>query len=119
MGLPVHDTQPTPVTTPNTFPVPTVKQPSPGVVETHVVDSASGRKAKPAGSHGFEMAWGIFDTAPTDWEQLNHSSFSTRTPLRLTFSGNDRGKTLYFALRWENTRGVKGPWSEIFNTIIP
>jgi hypothetical protein len=31
----------------------------------------------------------------------------------------DRGKKLYFALRWENTRGEKGPWSEIHSTIIP
>jgi hypothetical protein len=119
MGLPIHDTKPTPVTTPASFPVPTVKQPSPGTVEVNVVDSVSGRKAKPAGVHGFETAWAILDTAPVDWEQLNHSSFSTRTPLHLTFHGADRGKTLYFALRWENTRGVKGPWSEIFSTIIP
>jgi hypothetical protein len=30
-----------------------------------------------------------------------------------------RGKTVYFALRWENTRGEKGPWSEIMSAIIP
>jgi hypothetical protein len=119
MGLPVHDTKPTPVPPPTSLPIPAVKQPSPGVVELHVTDSKTERKAKPAGVHGFETAWAILEIAPADWGQLNHSSFCTRTPLRLTFSGNDRGKTLYFALRWENTRGEKGPWTEIFNTIIP
>jgi hypothetical protein len=119
LGLPVHDTKPTPVSDPTTFPVAAVKHPSPGVIEVNVTDSESGRKAKPAGIHGFELAWGIFETPPTDWGQLNHSSFCTRTPLRLTFSGNERGKTLYFALRWENKRGVKGPWTEILNAIVP
>ena len=119
MGLPVHDTKPTPVLPPDTLPAPTVKQPSPGVLEFHVIDSKSERKAKPAGVHGFETAWAILDAAPTDWSQLTHSSFCTRTPLRLTFSGYERGKTVYFALRWENTKGEKGPWTEIFNTIIP
>jgi hypothetical protein len=119
LGLSVRDTKPTPAPDPTTFPVAAVKHPSPGVIEIHVTDSESGRKAKPAGIHGFELAWGILETPPADWGQLSHSSFCTRTPLRLTFSGNERGKTLYFALRWENTRGVKGPWTEILNAIIP
>lgn len=37
----------------------------------------------------------------------------------LTFDENQRGKTVYFALRWENTRGEKGPWSQIVSSIIP
>ncbi|MDR0725581.1 MAG: hypothetical protein LBF59_06205, partial [Prevotellaceae bacterium] len=81
--------------------------------------SASGRKAKPAGVHGFEFAWGIFETPPEDWGELTRSSFSTKTPLRITFSGHDRGKTLFFATRWENKRGVKGPWTDIDSTMIP
>jgi hypothetical protein len=119
MGLPIHDTKPTPVDDPNSLPVALVKTPFPGVIELHVTDSISGRKAKPAGVHGFEIVWAILDTPPTDWSQLTYSSFSTRTPFRLSFSGNDRGKIVYFALRWENTRGVKGPWTEITNAIIP
>jgi hypothetical protein len=58
------------------------------------------------------------DEKPKDWEELIHSTFSTRSPFRLSFKGTDRGKVLYFALRWDNTRGEKGPWSEILNVII-
>jgi hypothetical protein len=29
------------------------------------------------------------------------------------------GKRLWFAARWENTTGQKGPWSEIMCVIIP
>jgi hypothetical protein len=120
MGPPIHDTKPTPVDDPNSLPIALVKTPFPGVIELHVTDSISGRKAKPAGVHGFKIAWVILDTPPTDWSQLTHSSFSTQTPFRLSsFSGNERGKIVYFALRWENTRGVKGPWTEITNAIIP
>ncbi|MDR2824328.1 MAG: hypothetical protein LBB41_03905 [Prevotellaceae bacterium] len=119
MGLPVHKTTRTPVPTPVTFPEAEVRLPSPAVVEIHFRDSQSEHRAKPAGVHGAEISWAIFDEAPVDWKQLTHSSFDTHTPLRLTFEGADRGKTLYFALRWENTRGEKGPWSEILNVIIP
>jgi hypothetical protein len=119
MGLPVHDPNPTPVPDPDTIPEAAVKVIAPGALELHVIDSKSGKKAKPAGVHGFEVGWVISDTPPTKREQLMHSSFSTKTPLRMVFDIDDRGKTLYFSLRWENTRGVKGLWSEIINTIVP
>jgi hypothetical protein len=119
IGLPVHDTHPTPIDPPKTIPLSKVKLSSAGVLEWSVVDSKSGKKAKPAGTHGFELAWGIFETVPTDWAQLNHSSFSTRPTLQLSFSGDDRGKIIAYATRWENNKGQKGPWSDIDNTIIP
>jgi hypothetical protein len=39
--------------------------------------------------------------------------------MTLAFEGHDRGKTLYYALRWENTRGEKGPFSPIAAVIVP
>jgi hypothetical protein len=119
IGLPVHDTHPTPIDPPKTVPFSKAKPLSAGVLEWSVTDSESGKKAKPEGVHGFELAWGIFDTVPTDWTQLNHSSFSTRATLQLTFGGNDRGKTVAYATRWEDTRGRKGSWSEIGTAVIP
>ncbi|MDR2362469.1 MAG: hypothetical protein LBD91_07040 [Prevotellaceae bacterium] len=56
---------------------------------------------------------------PTDWEELINSSFATRSPMRMTFSGHDRGTRLFLAARWENNRGEKGPWTEIFSAIVP
>jgi hypothetical protein len=119
MGLPVHDSHPTPVTAPNTYPVLSIKLLSPGVIEIHAVDSESGRKAKPAGVHGFEVKIAIVDEPATDWEQLTDSRFFTRTPGQISFTGKQRGKKLSLAGRWENTKGVKGPWSEIITVIIP
>jgi hypothetical protein len=119
MGLPVHDTQPTPAPVAKTTPKAEIKLPLPAVIECHFQDSESSSKARPPGQRGAEFAYGILETRPVDWGELNHSTFATKSPFRISFNGADRGKTLYFAMRWENTRGEKGPWSEIQSTLIP
>jgi hypothetical protein len=80
---------------------------------------SSHRNAKPAGQHGAEIRWVISDTPIVDVAGLLYSLFNTHTPFSLGFLGSQRGKTVYFALCWENTRGQKGPWSEIQSAIIP
>jgi hypothetical protein len=77
------------------------------------------KRGKPAGQHSAEIRWLLSPTPPTRWDQLTHSEIDTRTPFTLQFENNQRGHTLYFALRWQNTRGEKGPWSEIQSAIIP
>jgi hypothetical protein len=120
MGFPVHgDSKRTQVQAPSTTPEAEVRLPSQGVVEIYYRNEGSDSKAKPAGVHGVEIAWEILDAAPTDWAQLGNSSFDTHSPFEMTFSGDKRGKHLYFALRWENTRGEKGHWSPIRDVIIP
>jgi hypothetical protein len=76
-------------------------------------------RGKPKNCHGMELRWAILDQAPTDWNALTNSVFDTASPLELSFSGEQRGKTLFFACRWENNIGQKGPWSEILSVIIP
>jgi hypothetical protein len=123
LGLPIHDTKPTPVPPPAHEPEITFAMPSPAVVEIHIRDKNETGRAKPYGVHGAEVKWLLAATPdappPTDWEELLHSSFATRTPMRMTFSGHDRGKRLFLAARWENNRGEKGPWTEIFSAIVP
>jgi hypothetical protein len=120
MALPErHSGGNSPVPPPTTFVETVVTPVGPAAIAIHFRDKGSDRKAKPAGVHGAEIVWAILDTPPANWEDLVHSSFDTYTPLGMTFENDQRGKTLYFAARWENTRGDKGPWSEIQNTIIP
>jgi hypothetical protein len=104
---------------PTTYVSTTVELPGPGRMIIHFRDADSGHKAKPRGVHGAEIRWGVLDTRPVDVEELPQSSFDTHTPFTLDFAMHDRGKTLYFALRWENTTGEKGPWSDIEEAIIP
>jgi hypothetical protein len=82
-------------------------------------DFASKSHAKPHGVHGAEIRWEILHAAPVHIDELRNSSFDTRSPFTLTFNENERGQTVYFCLRWENTTGEKGPWSEIRRGIIP
>jgi hypothetical protein len=88
-------------------------------LSVHFRDGGSTSNAKPAGVHGAEIRWVILDHPPGSINELLHSAFDTRTPFTLDFDENERGKAVYFCLRWESNRGDKGPWSEIVMAIIP
>jgi hypothetical protein len=75
--------------------------------------------AIPEFAHGAEIRWNILDATPASVNDLIHSEFSTRTHYALTFDESQRGKTVWFCLRWENNRGQKGPWGEIYSAVIP
>jgi hypothetical protein len=85
----------------------------------HYRDMLSESRAKPSGVHGVEIWFAILDTPPTTTADLIHSEFSTRSSHAFIFDENMRGKTVWFRLRWENMRGEKGPWSELYSAIIP
>jgi hypothetical protein len=82
-------------------------------------DNGSSSKAKPAGVHGVEIRWMFLEHPPVSVNELANSAFDTGTPFTLNFDESDRGKTVYFCLRWENSKGEKGPWGEIVSAIIP
>jgi hypothetical protein len=122
LGLPIHKTTHTPVPQPLDK-VDFTIEPKFGsrlLVHYHAhEDDADKRNARPYGVHGVEIAWAILDTPPTAYEELVHSTFDTRPPYTFQFNLTDAGKRFYCCLRWENTRGEKGPWSEIQSAIIP
>jgi hypothetical protein len=82
-------------------------------------DEGATKWAKPAGVHGVEICWAILDTPPATVAELVHSVFDTKSPYVFTFEENQRGKHFYFVLRWENGTVGKGPWSQIYDAIIP
>jgi hypothetical protein len=103
---------------PNSYPKALITLPVVARVEIRVRDSAGVRRAKPPGVHGVEIKWGILDKPPVNIDELTQSSLFTKSPFILDFEHHLRGKSLYFALRWESTRGEKGAWSNIEHTII-
>jgi hypothetical protein len=118
MGLPVHKTTHSPAPVAPNAPW---MRPNTGLLR-HVTFDYGGSetsKAKPDGQHGLEMAWSVAAEKPAHVRDLAHSTFDTRSPLTLEFEEEERGQTLWYASRWENTRGEKGPWSEIQSIIIP
>ena len=119
MGLTIPDHNPTPVPAPATYPEFSIDSSVIRQLSVRFHDQGSTSKAKPHGVHGAEIRWGILDEVPTDVDDLRTSSFATRSPLTLSFHEYERGKSVYFCLRWENTHSQKGPWSEIVRAIIP
>jgi hypothetical protein len=120
MGFPKRsDAKPTPNPPPTTHVGVKIVLPGPAEVDLHFFDFESMHRGKPKGVHGAEVKWGLFDTPPVDWSELPNSSFDTNSPLKLRFEGHERGKMLYFSLRWENTTGEKGPWNEMQNIAVP
>jgi hypothetical protein len=83
----------------------------------HILGSTS--RARLARMLGVEIRWAILDAYPSDTDDLKHTVFSTHSPQVFEFKEHDRGKTIYFRLCWVNTRGQKGPWSEVVSAIIP
>ncbi|MDR1331737.1 MAG: hypothetical protein LBK07_06495 [Tannerella sp.] len=119
MGIVIRDTVRTPVKLPKSYPVFTVDT---SIIRCLIIffrDMGSMLKAKPHGVHGVEICWAILDRPPVSVDELIHSAFDTRAPFRLMFDESERGRTVYICLRWENTRGEKGPWSEIVMAIVP
>ncbi|HUU96700.1 MAG TPA: hypothetical protein VM487_13255 [Phycisphaerae bacterium] len=43
---------------------------------------------------------------------------NTRTPYVADSDGADANKVAHYMLRWENTRGETGPWSETASATI-
>jgi hypothetical protein len=50
--------------------------------------------------------------APTDPSELTYLATDTKTPYTAAFDGVDGGKIAYYMLRWVNSRGERGPWSQ-------
>jgi len=122
IGITVRDTSRTPSPTPTTRPLVSV---DPGTRLTHelrLVDEGSPtRRGKPPGVSGAEVWVKLIDAgqpAPTDPAVLSFLTLTTRPSVRTDFRAADGGKTAVYMLRWVNTRGEKGPWSEICSATV-
>jgi hypothetical protein len=118
-GVHSADSKPTPNTRPDTFPEAEADTSVLRQVTIRFWDSLTKKRGKPHGVHGAEIRWAILDHVPATVDELIHSEFDTATPFTLTFDESQRGKRLYFCLRWESTTNQKGPFGEIYSAIIP
>jgi hypothetical protein len=83
----------------------------------YVFESMS--RAKPSYVLGAEIRYAILDRQPADVSELTQSMFEPHSPFVLWFDDLERGKTLYYCVRWESTSGEKGPWSKIMDVMVP
>jgi hypothetical protein len=118
-GIRPADGTHTPDTAPASFPEAEGDTSIPRQVTINFWDSATKKRGKPHGVHGAEIKWAVLDHLPANIDELLHSDFDTASPFTLQFGEADRGKRVYFCLRWESSTNLKGPWGEIGSAIIP
>lgn len=119
MGLPIRDDARTRPPVPTTKPL--------GQVDTsqrlrHMIhwrdESMPNSKAKPTGVRGAEIWVFIGPTPPSDPAQAHFVALDTASPYLLEHNATDAGKLAHYLLRWMNTRGEPGPWSETLSATI-
>jgi len=82
-------------------------------------DSASpSSRKKLAGVAGCEIWAKVGAPAPTDVSQMTYVATDTATPYLVEYTGAQAGQMVWYWLRWVNTRGEKGPWSEPVSATI-
>jgi hypothetical protein len=74
-------------------------------------------RAKPAGVRGCQI-WCKIGSPVVDPSELSYVATDTASPYVHHFNGADAGKVVYYWLRWENTRGEVGPWSDVVMATI-
>jgi hypothetical protein len=119
MRITVYDKTKTPIPPPSTIPEAEIDSSVIRQLTIHFKDNGSERRGKPLGVHGVEIVWDMTETTPAKIEEFRNSVFDTRSPYTFSFDESQRGKKVFLCLRWENAKGEKGPWSEIYNAIIP
>lgn len=122
LGITVRPPKGTPAQTPTTRPLAIVE---PGGRLTHhlrlVDESTPTRRARPRGVLGAEVWVRLVapdEPTPTNPAALSFLTMTTRPSVRAEFRPGDGGKTAVYMLRWVNTRGEKGPWSDAATATI-
>ncbi len=119
LGITVPDRIPTPAEIPATRPVASVDSSQRLQHTVSFSDEATPtRKAKPKGVMGVELWVKIGDPPPVGPSQLSFLAVDTRTPYVATYPGAVANEVAHYMLRWVNTRGEKGPWSETASATI-
>jgi hypothetical protein len=118
-GIRTPDPKPTPTPRPATVPDADADTSISRQVTVHFWDRGSTSRAKPHGVHGAEIRWAILDHEPVSVKELINSDFDTASPFTLFFDESDRGKRLYYSLRWESNNNKKGSFGDIYSVVIP
>jgi hypothetical protein len=114
LGVTVSDREPSPVPVPDAGPdsEAEISAKSPGVVKVRYLG------AKPYGVDRVEIAWSVSQAAIDSPDQLSNNSTFSRNPWERTFPAADRGKKLYYSLRYLTKEGASH-WSDVREVVIP
>lgn len=120
VGLPPRDGVRTDVGTPLTRPVGRLEAAGPRTLVIHFTDELTPtRPLRPPGVRGCEIYVFIGDQPPADPAGYSFLAFDTRTPYTHEHLPADAGKTATYLLRWQNTKGERGPFGRAVTAKIP
>lgn len=116
LGLTVRSTSRTPAPVPVTAPV--VEIVIGNFQHTlHFRNAGSVDRTKPAGVRGCEI-WMGKGTMPVNDDDYRYLATDTATPYIVKFDLSEAGSTVWYRLRWVNTRGKVGPWSSVKSGVV-
>ncbi|MBI5214764.1 MAG: hypothetical protein HY960_03325 [Ignavibacteriae bacterium] len=119
LNLPQRDTVKTRANRPSTIPIVRIDFSLHLQHKVYFVDSATPlKKKKPDKYRGVQVYMKIGGPPPADYRECFHAGFDTNSPYFYSFQQSDLGKTVYYILFWENTRGEMGNPSEIYSAVV-
>ena len=120
LGITIYDTIPTTIAEPTGQADAKITYPGRTQLMLHIqhVDGTYDRKTN-YGCRVYFSAYAPGETPPASGKDLRESKFTRQKKMLFTFQPGDSGKTAYFAIRYENSKGSTGPWGPMFSAIIP
>jgi hypothetical protein len=83
-----------------------------------VRDSETKGAGRPAHAAGFEIWRKVGAPAPADDTDFQLVVQAPHSPCSLDYTAAESGQRAYYRVRWVNTRGVPGPWSDVKHAVI-
>jgi hypothetical protein len=128
LGLRPRDVIPTPVPPPTAQVEGNLAFPGIGLVEIIKIQMTGGRLDRRA-DYGVRIYYGLMGkeaahdkfrltAPPRTGDDLPHSVFTRRKRHLFDFNG-DSGCSVYFCMRYENSKGETGPWGPILEAYVP
>jgi len=121
LDLKPEDTNPTTIHAPEARPVATVKIKGAGTFDIKI-EPEMDISGKEKSYWGCKIVYEVFEQGaapPTSIKQLDESIFIRKKKETFVFQPEDSGKKAWFAIRYENSKGEKGPWCPMFSVLIP
>ena len=116
LNIAERSTSRTPASVPTTKPIGQIDT-SMRLEHTISFTDQDGSVAKADGVRGCQIWFKIGEPA-IDPSELSYMTTDTASPFTYQYNGVNAGKAVYYWLRWENTRGETGPWSDVVMATI-
>ena len=119
VGLPAQDGVRTPQSPPATRPVVNLLMTHPLTLLIDFHDELTPRRAaRPKGVRGCQIWVYVGDTTPADVSAYRFVTLATRAPYSHQHEDASGGRTAFYLLRWQGTKGATGPFSEVVQLFI-